>query len=206
MRNVLCLFTRTPRSGACKTRLIPRLGAEGACAAHKELVEGQLKRVHPVRAHKSLWVTELDGVVSDWAARFGYQANRQTGADLGARMLAAFAHEFALGGDRIVLIGGDCPDIDARYVTQAFSALAAHDLVLGPAEDGGYGLIGLKTLQPGLFQGINWGSGEVRAKTLELARQLHLSAFELSEIWDVDTPLDWDRYLAERRSESDSGN
>lgn len=204
--HVLCLFTRTPRPGSCKTRLIPELGADGACAAHIELVEGQLRRLDEMCVSKSLWITETSESVRSWARQFGYEMHEQMGADLGERMGFAFADEFARGAERVVLIGGDCPEIDARYVDDAFNALLTHDLVLGPAVDGGYGLIGLNCERPVLFCGVPWGAGRVLDKTLEIASQSGLATVLLSEIWDVDTLSDWNRYLNGRGRSSDSGD
>lgn len=204
--HVLCLFTRTPRPGACKTRLIPDLGADGACAAHIELVEGQLRRLDKMGVTKSLWITDMSAFVQNWAKQFDYELHEQVGADLGARMGFAFTDEFARGAERVVLIGGDCPDIDARYIDEAFNALLTHDLVLGPAKDGGYGLIGLQCETPALFGGVAWGTDKVLAETLEISRQAGLSTMLLPEIWDVDTIPDWNRYLNGLRRDSDAGD
>jgi glycosyltransferase A (GT-A) superfamily protein (DUF2064 family) len=97
-----------------------------------------------------------------------------------------------------VLVGTDCPDIDRRYVQQAFRALQRNDVVFGPAEDGGYGLVGIcQSAMPvavTLFQDISWGSSTVLAQSLERAAEAQLSVVQLPVIWDVDEVADWRRY------------
>ena len=103
-------------------------------------------------------------------------------------------------GNVALLIGTDCPDIDLAYVADGFAALTRTDLVIGPVEDGGYGLIGA-TRQvvdklDGIFSGIAWSSPRVLAQTLERADARQISVSLLKTIWDVDTAEDWSRYLA----------
>jgi glycosyltransferase A (GT-A) superfamily protein (DUF2064 family) len=100
------------------------------------------------------------------------------------------------GAAKVCLVGTDCPPIDATYVDAAFDALSGRDLVLGPAEDGGYGLIAMRSIAPSLFKGISWGGPDVLAETLDAARGSDLDVALLGMIWDVDTPEDWHRYRA----------
>jgi glycosyltransferase A (GT-A) superfamily protein (DUF2064 family) len=95
-----------------------------------------------------------------------------------------------------VLIGCDCPPIDSAYLREAFAALDAHDLVLGPAEDGGYGLIGVRSKVPAVFEDVAWGSDQVLARTLALCRAEGVGAAVLPEIWDVDDESGWQRFQA----------
>jgi glycosyltransferase A (GT-A) superfamily protein (DUF2064 family) len=104
------------------------------------------------------------------------------------------------GSRYCVLIGSDCPDIDADYVMAAFDALAAVDVVIGPAEDGGYGLIGLGRPAPELFEDMRWGDDQVLARTLERAERSGLSVVCLPEIYDVDRIEDWQRYRVSNRA------
>jgi len=195
----LCIFTRAPQRGRVKTRLAQDLGESGALAAHIELVEGTLSRCaagSDYRIDLSIAGEAADqSVVDSWISRYPIELTTQLGADLGARMQHALERSLAKGA-LAVLIGSDCPDIDHDYVMAAFTALAEIDVVLGPAEDGGYGLIGLRRLAPELFSGIPWGSCDVLARTMEKAAMAGLTTRLLDEIYDVDTPADWQRYLA----------
>jgi len=197
-RQRLCIFARVPVRGTVKRRLVPALGEAGALAAHTELLEGTLQRcVHPPAYRSELWLSgdPHHPAVDDWCHRFALEVHTQTGADLGERMRMALEDDLD-APVRAVLIGADCPDIDRDYVTAAFAALAASDVVLGPAADGGYGLIGLKRPLPDLFRDIPWGSATVRAATLERARRTGVTVHCLPEIYDVDRPEDWVRYRA----------
>jgi rSAM/selenodomain-associated transferase 1 len=196
-QNALAVFARTPRRGETKTRLIGALGAEGAMQAHCELVDGTLQRLQALGdVRRTFWVTEADAQCHAWATRFGYELRVQAGEDLGARMAAACAVLLHEGAAKVCLVGTDCPPIDATYVDAADDALSDRDLVLGPAEDGGYGLIAMRSIAPSLFKGISWGGPDVLAETLDAARGSDLDVALLGMIWDVDTPEDWHRYRA----------
>jgi rSAM/selenodomain-associated transferase 1 len=117
----------------------------------------------------------------------------QPDGDLGVRM----AHALRNGVSRApktILIGTDCPPIDAAYVKQAFETLNTHDVVLGPAEDGGYGLIGVKNTVPDIFSGIDWGTDKVLAQTCRKLNAQRINYALLPLIWDVDRPEDLPRY------------
>ncbi len=194
MMDVLCLFTRTPSIGSCKTRLIPLLGETGAQDAHVELVESQIARLAKSKQTRSLWVTRPSDQVDRWADMYKASVEFQEGADLGQRMLHSFVHEFRHGANYVCLIGGDCPEITQVYVDQAFAELQEHAVVIGPTEDGGYGLIALREPNAELFRNISWSTPQVLGETLQITAALGLSVKLLDKIWDVDTPTDWRRY------------
>jgi len=126
----------------------------------------------------------------------GQVYRRQGSGDLGDRMHDAFQDGLRRGAKRMVVIGTDCPELTPRIVGDAFDGLAENDLVLGPAEDGGYYLIGLSRPTRALFEGISWGTSQVLDSTLEVARGLGLSVALLPRLGDVDRPEDlhlWDR-------------
>jgi uncharacterized protein len=193
---VLCIFARAPVLARVKTRLAAALGDHAALAAHVTLVESSLDRL----AHVEGLVTELwlddaaHPAARRWSARWGLPLCQQAGSDLGERMNGALEACLARGAAGIV-VGTDCPDIDAAYVTQAAAALNDHDLVLGPAEDGGYGLIGARRRVPEeVFAGIAWGTPAVLEQTLEQARAAALTVACLPTIWDVDDAGGWARF------------
>lgn len=195
----LCIFARAPVHGRVKSRLAAEIGADAALAAHVELVEDTLARVADVDGVQSeLWLDDIDHPVARaWAERWHLPLRRQASGDLGARMHRAIACCVEAGALGIV-IGTDCPAIDAGYVRQAVAALAVHDVVLAPAADGGYGLVGARCPVPAIFQQIAWGTGSVLTGTLAAAAAARHSVALLGEIEDVDTAADWNRYLRSR--------
>lgn len=166
-------------------------------AAHESLVTATLDRLSRVPGLRSqLWIAgKLDHpVVSEWARVWGLPVLQQRGSDLGARMLDALNRCLATGPYGIV-VGTDCPAVTGAYVVEAARHLMDCPLVIGPAEDGGYGLIGLSRPAPELFTGIPWGSDAVLEETLERARAANIRYRLLDTVWDVDEPSDWARYL-----------
>lgn len=133
--------------------------------------------------------------VALWSQRLEAAIRAQPPGDLGVKMQAAVA-ACDTAGQPALIVGSDLPEIDLAYIEQAAALLVAHDLVLGPAEDGGYGLIGLKTPAPLLFSGIPWSTPAVLAQTRSRAAELGLRVGELPTTWDVDRLEDWKRFLA----------
>ena len=195
----IAVFARAPVPGQVKTRLQPALGAEGALALHRQLVESTLFRARDAALGAvTLWIDgdpqqpELVACVK--RQRVGL--NVQRGADLGARMHAALADEIAVDPQGCLLIGCDCPALTSTRLRESAAALARHDAVLIPALDGGYVLIGLRQPQPMLFDGIRWGSEEVLAATRARIAAAGLRCAELAPLPDLDTPDDYRAALA----------
>ena len=111
-------------------------------------------------------------------------------------MSHALTSALADGANQAIIIGTDCPLMSPAYIAQAESALETADVVLGPAEDGGYVLIGCKRAEPALFRDIDWGTDQVLEQTLRAASQAQRSVAVLDTLWDVDRPEDWQRFLA----------
>ena len=199
MSTSVLVFTKAPQPGASKTRLIPALGADEAAAAHEVLVLRTLDMTRDLGVagedyQVSLWGAVPHPALDLWSDQFALPLHLQAAGDLGQKMLHGFASALDAGADQAVLIGSDCPVMTAEYIRQACAALRASDLVLGPAEDGGYVLIGCKQVHAELFANIPWGSDRVLARTLEQAEQLELSVTLLATLWDVDRPEDWSRF------------
>ncbi len=197
MRRHLILILKYPRPGAVKTRLVPALGDHRACELHRALVAHTLGEVGIFRSRGAGPLTveaRVAGAPDPAAARdwlgAGPVIREQGDGDLGARMERAVAAAFTEGAEAVVVIGGDCPQLAADHLAQAFAALARTDAVLGPAVDGGYYLIGMRRPFPELFQGIAWGGAEVRAQTLAAARALRIEIASLATLSDVDVPGD----------------
>ena len=214
MKCALAVMARTPELHATKTRLQSELGARGALRAHVRLVEDALMRLQGLSRPEalsgkegpsgkeglssievSIWVTQVNAQTRAWADYGNWPLHTQPDGDLGQRMHGILSQLLKSGADRACVIGTDCPEIDARYIEAACAALERADLVIGPAEDGGYGLIGLKAPAPGLFTDIPWGSDQVLARTIKRAEEAALTYSVQPVIWDVDTPDDWRRYL-----------
>jgi rSAM/selenodomain-associated transferase 1 len=140
-----------------------------------------------------VWFTpkEARTLVRDWLADLAVAEYRaQPAGTLGSRLIAAFRHHFQAGARRVILMGSDCPGVDVPLVSKAFGSLKEHDLVLGPAQDGGYYLIGLQRPEPRLFRRVSWSTDSVLAQTLLRARRLGLRSAILPTLRDIDTPED----------------
>jgi hypothetical protein len=190
----LIIFTRYPEPGKTKTRLIPALGAEGAATLQRQMTEHTLAQVKELQAKRlvSVEVYFVGGnqqLMQSWLGT-SVIYRQQGDGDLGRRMAIAFQTALEAGKQRIVVIGTDCPDLKAEVMVKAFHALEQHDLVLGPAQDGGYYLIGLCRLIPQLFTGISWSTAEVLQQTMSIAQRLELAVAYLPRLSDVDRPED----------------
>lgn len=199
-RSRLIVFTRLPQPGHTKTRLIPVLGPEGAADLHRRMTEHTLRKVRQFVASRpvSVQIQCRGGSGPELRQWLGgdLRLRPQAQGDLGRRMALAFTESFEGGMRRVVLIGTDIPGIRTTHLARAFLSLRRKDLVIGPASDGGYYLIGLRRPHPELFEGIPWGAGEVLEKTLAVAAAGGLSVKLLDCLDDVDRPEDirvWER-------------
>ena len=188
------LFTRYPIPGKTKTRLIPALGPEGSCDLHRHLVHHLLRMLKPYTASSqvSLEIRFEGGTCSlmeQWLG-VGLSYVPQGEGDLGLRLERAFDEAFNQGDERVVLIGSDCPALTGRQLDEALDGLNEKDLVLGPAQDGGYYLIGLRQPAPGLFQDRPWGTDQVLTETRQAAERQGLKILFLQSLSDVDRPED----------------
>lgn len=199
----ILLFARAPVPGQVKTRLIPAYGARGAARIHRELV---LERVRALSgdtvAPLELWAAADAGhrFFRACARRFGLVVRRQGEGDLGLRMHDAMARTLARARSAVI-VGADCASVDGPVVADALARLEGGDeAVIGPAEDGGYVLVGLRQPCPELFAGMPWGRpGLLEATRMRLAAS-GLRWSELATGWDVDRPQDVQRWRAQRGS------
>ena len=197
----LLVFARPPVLGRVKTRLAATLGPEAALAIYRRLLAITQQAVAAAAVPATVWLAEAPpaGVLADTGTAAAGALPEWPGLpwriqapalDLGERMAAAFAAAFAEGATRVAVIGTDCPGLTAEILTQALAGLAAYDVVLGPAADGGYYLLALRQPCLALFQNIAWSSATVLADTLALAAGLGLSVALLPTLHDVDTAED----------------
>jgi uncharacterized protein len=190
----IAIFARAPVPGEAKTRLIPALGAAGAAALQRQLIERTLQTACAVpAAHVTLWAAgdAKHPSLAEVASRFGVDIAVQVGADLGARMHRAFVAT----GAPLVLIGTDCPQLAPGDLTAAAAALGDHDVVIQPATDGGYVLIGLARPQPALFESIDWGGPQVLRQTQGRIAALGLHCAMRPTLDDLDNAADLKRAI-----------
>lgn len=184
-----------PRPGAVKTRLIPSLGQQRACDLYRKLVDHTLGQARQFAATLPGALTvSVEGAPNEEAVREwlgpGLRFLAQLGGDLGQRMEHASRNAFHRGAAAVVVIGADCPELEQRHLREALLTLASHDLVFGPAADGGYYLIGLRKLLPELFHDIEWSSERVLEQSTRAARAAGATWQLLETLRDVDLPQD----------------
>jgi len=176
-KNLLLIFTRNPEFGKVKTRLARDIGHQAALDIYKFLLAHTAKICTPLDTEKAVYYSEEIPNDDLWNATV-FQKKKQVGEDLGERMQNAFAEGFNLGYSKIIIIGSDLYDIETKDLEQAFKVLNNHEIVIGPAEDGGYYLLGMKQLHPKLFKNKNWGTATVLQDTIN---ELKKSNYKLLE-------------------------
>ncbi|HHM12106.1 MAG TPA: DUF2064 domain-containing protein [Planctomycetaceae bacterium] len=187
----LSIFTRFPLPGQTKTRLIPYLGPEGAATLQRRMTRHMLKVAQVWQREQSaacdVWFT--GGTCEQMKETFGDHWNYrcQEGEDLGCRLARAVEWAFAQGSRHVLCVGSDCPEVSPELLQEADAALEHSDVVLGPAHDGGYYLIGMRRFDRRLFEGISWGSSEVLSQTRARAASLRWRVAQLKRLTDVDT-------------------
>jgi rSAM/selenodomain-associated transferase 1 len=197
----LIVFARVPKLGGVKTRLAATVGPKAALAAHRLLLGRTLGT--GARAggfsDRVLHIAGDDdqGECAALARAWGYRLLPQSGRDLGERMANAIDAAAGEGASAIV-IGSDCAVLSVNDLDEARQALASHDVVLVPAEDGGYALVGCARPWMPIFEGVEWGTSRVLTQTLDRARDAGLSVARLRTLWDIDTEEDWNRWLLGR--------
>lgn len=195
----IIVFTRYPQAGQVKTRLIPELGADGAAGIHRSMSERIVRTARLLADdHGALLTVYYTGgspqLMRKWLGP-ELLYHEQTGADLGQKMMSAFRDARQRGAERAVLIGSDCPALDGGLITEALAALHNSQLVLGPATDGGYYLIGTTNALPAdtlalLFTDIAWGTSMVFQETVDRAGRAGVTPSILKELHDIDHPGD----------------
>jgi uncharacterized protein len=187
--HALIVFVKEPRPGAVKTRLATVLGNEQAAQLYRALAEEAVRRTRPRgREYEQLLFftpAEAGPALARWFP--GETLLPQKGAELGERMANAFEATFASGARRVAIVGTDAPGLSRQLVNEALLALGDHDVVVGPAQDGGYYLLALDRPRRGLFEAIPWSTSAVLAATAERASLLGLRLSVLEPLTDIDT-------------------
>jgi hypothetical protein len=182
-KNLLLVFTRNPALGKVKTRLAKTVGDTTALEIYTFLLERTRDIAMKVAADKAVYYSVKIRKNDIWDATI-FQKHQQVGEDLGIRMLHAFKNGFEAGYEKVLIIGSDLYDLTADTIANAFLALDKNDLVIGPAEDGGYYLLGMNSLEEKVFKNKDWGTATVRKDTLEDLKDKKV--FLLAPLNDVD--------------------
>ena len=192
-KNLLIVFTRNPELGKVKTRLAKTIGNATALKIYIFLLERTRDIAVQVSADKAIYYSVKVRENDIWDAN-NFQKHQQVGEDLGIRMLHAFKNGFKAGYEKVMIIGSDLYDLTAETIENAFIALEDNEVVIGPAEDGGYYLLGMNSLEEKVFKNKKWGTETVRKNTLEELKDKKV--FLLGELNDVDVFEDIEHHPA----------
>lgn len=183
-KNLLLVFTRNPELGKCKTRLAAKVGDESALDIYKFLLNHTAALTQNVNAAKQVWYSEEIWMNDIWDNAV-YDKRLQQGTDLGVRMANAFQAGFASGFERVIVIGSDMHDLSEDDLEKAFNILKVKDFVIGPAEDGGYYLLGMKAFNAEVFKNKTWGTSSVLKDTLNDLKNENIKLLEARNDVDV---------------------
>ena len=189
--NLIIQFAKAPIAGEVKTRLSPVLNPLQRLSIHCEMMAWVCANLHDVGCAVELWVAgnPNDAFIQGLQRRYRCTLQQQVGEDLGQRMANAILQGLRRY-DRVLIVGSDCPFVDKDYLDSAFHQLQYCDVVIGPADDGGYVLLGLKQFHRQLFTGIDWGSAEVLQQSKAAIARQQLSSHTLATLSDIDRPED----------------
>lgn len=198
MKRYLIIFAKEPEKGRVKTRLAGHLSQVERLKLYKQFLKNTLSLVRDIKHCRRIIAYDSDGKTPSFLKKIApdFEFYRQKGKNLGERIFDAFK-AFSAANTETVIIGSDSPGLPGGYINRAFKELNKKDLVLGPAYDGGYYLIGLKKPYRGVFEGIEWSLSSVFDKTLKKAKKLKLKIAVLDFWYDIDTPQDL-QYLKKR--------
>ncbi|MTB49374.1 TIGR04282 family arsenosugar biosynthesis glycosyltransferase [Lewinella sp. W8] len=190
-QQALLIFVKNPIAGRTKTRLAATVGDEKALKMYHQLMDWTRDQALPLEdvdryLFYSDWVAENDNWPGD-----DFHKLVQEGNGLGERMQRGFEHAFARGHESVIIIGSDCPGVTTELLREAYTQLQDHEVVVGPALDGGYYLLGLRQMETSLFENMAWSTEAVLPETLQRAEQAGLRVAQLTPLSDVDYLEDW---------------
>ena len=195
MKNALIIFVRNPELGKVKTRLASTIGNQKALDIYIKLLQHTKAVAAASESDKYVFAT---GQINEleWKA---FNIEQQSGESLGDKMLHAFGFLFQQNYKNVVIIGSDCLEITNDHLAEAFSRLEDHDVVIGPANDGGYYLLGMKQAHSEIFLNKTWGSALVLTETIETIKKQHLSFYLMEKLTDIDEEKDLPGYFKNER-------
>ncbi|MDA9312486.1 TIGR04282 family arsenosugar biosynthesis glycosyltransferase [Vicingaceae bacterium] len=191
MQNHLIIFVKNAVLGTVKTRLAASIGDEKALEVYSDLMQKCQQEALKVQCKRHVFYSQSIPVKDGWAKE-NVEKKLQAEGDLGEKITSAFHNVFKEKG-RVLIIGSDCFDLDAETIRQAFQELNSCDLVIGPANDGGYYLLGTNNFHPELFENVNWSTETVLEETIQQAKTKDLSVTLLKELIDLDTLEDLEK-------------
>ena len=189
MKQAVLIFAKNLIYGEVKTRLAATVGNDVAFSIYKKLLQYTKEITKKIIADKIVFYSNNIEEKDIWKSTI-YKKQLQSGNHLGERMQNAFDHAFKNRYEEVLIIGTDCFELTSPIIEMAFSQLKHHDIVIGPATDGGYYLLGMKSLYPLLFENIEWSTNTVFKKTIAACNQLSLTYYVLLELNDVDEEKD----------------
>ena len=189
MNNALIIFIKNPIVGKVKTRLAATVGDVKAYKVYKELLNHTQKITLLISADKFLFYADFLNSQDEWSNE-KFIKHLQKGNDLGERMQNAFGHTFLNKYKKVIIIGSDCIDLNESVIEDAYRLLEDNDIVIGPAKDGGYYLLGMKRPNSCLFKNISWSTSQVLIQTLSICESQHLSYSLLPTLTDIDVEDD----------------
>ncbi|WP_028888677.1 TIGR04282 family arsenosugar biosynthesis glycosyltransferase [Tenacibaculum ovolyticum] len=192
-KNLLLVFTRNPELGKAKTRLAKTVGDETALTIYKFLLEKTKEVTANLNCDKAVYYSVKIRDNDTWDKET-YQKHLQKGEDLGVRMQNAFQNSFDKNYDKVLIIGSDLYDLTPAIIENAFDKLNTNDVVIGPAEDGGYYLLGMKKMHAAVFKNKEWGTATVRRDTLKDLQKVTVHLLE--ELNDIDVFEDIENHSA----------
>ena len=190
MKNALIIFVRKPELGKVKTRLAADIGDENAMKVYNDLLTHTCVITKGLPLDKYAFYSEKVTGEDLWNKN-GFYRKIQNGNNLGEKMENAFKVLFNESYEKLIIIGSDCFELDASLISKAFEQLDNYDVVIGPANDGGYYLLGMKKIHPFLFRNKKWSTDSVFSDTLQDIKEHTLSCFRLPVLTDVDTEEDY---------------
>ncbi|RLD29246.1 MAG: glycosyltransferase [Bacteroidetes bacterium] len=182
-KNLIIIFTRNPELGKVKTRLAKTIGNEAALNIYRFLLNHTEKTIRNIDCDKAIYYSSEINHNDIWDEAI-YQKHLQQGNDLGKKMQNAFESAFSKDYNKVVIVGSDLFDLQPKHIEDTFSKLNTHDVVIGPAKDGGYYLLGMKTLNSQVFKKKEWGTSTVIQNTLQDLK--HIDVHLLEELNDID--------------------
>ena len=183
-KNLLLIFTRNPELGKTKTRLAKTIGDEAALEIYKFLLDHTREVTQNLTCDKAVYYSVKIRENDIWNASV-YQKHQQNGDDLGERMYNAFQDAFTNNYEKVLIVGSDLYDLKPHHINNAFEKLNSNDVVIGPAEDGGYYLLGMKKLHSNVFKSKDWGTSTVRKDTLNDLQNVSVHLLETLNDIDV---------------------
>lgn len=196
-KSLLIIFAKNPILGKVKTRLAATIGDDQALAIYYFLLSHTIEVTADLKVDKAVFYSDFIDTEDKWSNSV-YEKFVQVGKDLGERMHHAFKTGFEMGYSSICIIGSDNLEISSSIIKEGFKVLNEDDVVIGPAKDGGYYLLGMKKLYSKFFREKEWSTNSVYSSTIKDVKKLQLKYFLLPTLNDIDTKEDWERAISSK--------